>query len=177
MRKIILYAGIIAIIQAPQPSLAYAPSCEEKGDSANDCATYTWSDSLNGFECSAKEIGTCSCYTNGSGTSTYNCVCNGCSNCNSSEWENYGTGYQRRNIAYCSCNSCSRYYSYRCAEGYYGTTSNGTSGCTRCPASGGIYGMSAAGSTTITACYIPSGTGFSDSTGSGIYTENCYYKN
>ncbi len=63
---------------------------------------------------------------------------------------------------------------FTCNKGYY---KNGTS-CTRCPASGGTYGTtSAAGATSITSCYLPSGTSFSDSTGSGTYTGNCYYQN
>lgn len=96
---------------------------------------------------------------------------------------------------------------YRCAAGYYGTPTSTTSGCnacpsnatcsagsttfscnkgyykngticTACPTSGGIAGTtSAAGATSITSCYLPSGASFSDSTGSGTYTGNCYYKN
>ena len=63
---------------------------------------------------------------------------------------------------------------YRCAAGYYGSGVN----CTQCPSSGGITGTSVAGdNATITKCYIPSGTSFSDSTGSGTYTNNCYWTN
>lgn len=59
-----------------------------------------------------------------------------------------------------------------CAKGYY---KSGTA-CSRCPSSGGVYGTTAStGATAITQCYLPSGTEFSDDTGSGTYTGNCYY--
>lgn len=106
--------------------------------------------------------------------SYYTCGCtNGCS---TTAWTAKSTGYEMRD--YCNTTNCTTTKQYRCAVGYYGTSTNGTSGCTRCPASGGVYGTTAAaGSTVITSCYIPSGSSFSDSTGSGTYTGNCYYKN
>lgn len=74
--------------------------------------------------------------------------------------------------AICSCSTAT----YKCAVGYYGSPKNTLSGCTRCPASGGVYGTTAAaGATSITKCYLPSGTAFSDTAGSGEYTGNCYY--
>lgn len=61
---------------------------------------------------------------------------------------------------------------FKCDVGYY---KNGTA-CTRCPSSGGVYGTTAAiGATDITECYLPSGTTFSDTGGSGTYTGNCHY--
>lgn len=63
---------------------------------------------------------------------------------------------------------------YRCNQGYYGSGQS----CTRCPSSGGVYGTTAlAGATAITKCYLSSGTEFSDTTGSGTYTDKCYYTN
>lgn len=63
---------------------------------------------------------------------------------------------------------------FTCAKGYY---KNGFS-CTRCPSSGGVYGTTAStGATSITQCYIPSGTSMSDGTGTYTYTSNCYYSN
>ncbi|MCM1294380.1 MAG: hypothetical protein NC311_02360 [Muribaculaceae bacterium] len=63
---------------------------------------------------------------------------------------------------------------FSCNAGYY---KNGTA-CTKCStATGHNSATSAAGVTAITGCYIPSGTTFSDSTGSGKYTSNCYYSN
>ena len=67
-----------------------------------------------------------------------------------------------------------------CNGGYY---LNGTS-CSQCPnitAQGwgpSMYGNSAAGSTTITSCYIPGGTtGISDGTGTFTSSGNCAYSN
>lgn len=63
-----------------------------------------------------------------------------------------------------------------CKAGYYYDSNDKT--CTRCPSSGGVYGTTVDKNTDgITSCYIPSGTAFSDTTGTGTYTENCYYSN
>ncbi len=70
-------------------------------------------------------------------------------------------------------------FAYRCASGAYGTARGSSysignlSGCSRCPSGG----TSSAGSTSITSCYIPSGTAFNETSGTGTYTQNCYYKN
>lgn len=106
-----------------------------------------------------------------------------CSNCTSdAAYTAAGTGYQKKVNRTCECSSgtakCTETTVYQCAVGYYGRSTNGTSGCTRCPSSGGVYGTTAAaGSTAITSCYIPSGSSFSDGTGSGTYTGDCYYQN
>ncbi len=101
---------------------------------------------------------------------TVNCV-------SDSTWANGNTGYQYKTNRSCSdSTTCSTQIVYRCATGYYGTSTNGTSGCTRCLSSGGVYGTSIAGNNAaITKCYLPSGTSFSDSSGSGEYTADCYY--
>lgn len=94
-------------------------------------------------------------------------------------WVAGNTGYQK-NTTYtfddvaCACDSSTV---YRCADGFWGASINGTTGCTRCLALNGIYGQSSAGSTVITSCYMPSGAAFSDDTGTGAYNENCYYSN
>ena len=66
---------------------------------------------------------------------------------------------------------------YRCAAGYYGTANiYGAAGCTQGPSWGGVAGQRVAGdNSTITKCYIPSGSSFSDSAGSGTYTADCYW--
>ncbi len=144
----------------------------------------------------------------------------------------------------CTCNIAKA--TYECADGYYGTATSATTGCTACPdnatcaggnastficnsgyvklnsnptvctkcpdnancASGlitcnaGYYldgntcercpasmfnpgaplpstmipGESAMGSTSINDCYLPSGTNFSDNTGTGTYGADCYYE-
>lgn len=104
--------------------------------------------------------------------SYYYCACS----CSTTGWTAGNTGYEKRTV--CNTTTCATSTEYRCAVGYYGASTNGTSGCSRCPASGGVYGTTAsAGSTSITACYIPSGSAFSDGTGAGTYTGNCFYKN
>ncbi len=103
------------------------------------------------------------------------------------------------NVAYARCGSGPT--TYKCASGYYGTATSSTSGCTKCPSNatcaggnGSTFrcnanyyksgsacepcpngGKSSSGSTDITSCYLSAGTSFSDSTGSGEYSGNCYY--
>ena len=105
-------------------------------------------------------------------------ACTGCSNCASdSDWSAGNTGYQKKTTRTCSCNTCNEITTYRCAPGYYGTSTNGTSGCTICPTANSMTGTSAAGSTSQTSCYIPSDTSNNDSAGIFTFTENCYYGN
>lgn len=81
-----------------------------------------------------------------------------------------GQNYQVR----CKTTAIKASCEYQCKKGYYGSGQS----CTRCPSSGGVYGTTAvAGATAITACYLPSGTAFNDTTGSGTYTDDCYYQN
>ncbi|MCM1225490.1 MAG: hypothetical protein NC548_64700 [Lachnospiraceae bacterium] len=99
------------------------------------------------------------------------------------DWAALRTGYQKRTI-YTGSN-CTATIQYRCAAGYYGTSSNGTSGCTRCPAWSGAYktsalntrplGTSAAGATAITGCYVSAGT-YYDATGTFKISSTCPYK-
>lgn len=57
----------------------------------------------------------------------------------------------------------------KCAAGTYGK--HGL--CTLCPEPG----TSAAASTVITDCYVPAGTGDTDTTGKWEYTADCHYSN
>ncbi len=106
-----------------------------------------------------------------------------CFNCISdSGYVAAGTGYEKMVNRYCECASgtptCKESTSYRCAKGYVGRSTNGTSGCSPCPSSGDVRGTTAsAGSISTTNCYLPSGTNFSDNTGRGTYTGDCYYTN
>lgn len=148
---------------------SYPPSFGNASGQVNEPCTYN-------RHCTS---GLCSCngeFPTCAGRCMENCS-GGCSNCTSTQWASSGTGYETRTYATCDCKTCTKSTEYRCAAGYYGSSTNGTSGCTRCPSSGGIYGTSAAGSTAITSCYIPSGTSMSDSTGTYTYTDNCYYTN
>ena len=103
------------------------------------------------------------------------------------EWSCSGA-YCHRTANYCNLdkgdgtivlnpNTCKTKTEYACNAGYYGTTTNGLSGCARCPSSDGIYGSSLTASTAITLCYMPSGTTGSDTTGAFTYTGNSYYCN
>lgn len=107
-------------------------------------------------------------------TTTVKQCCTACDTCTSDDdFTAVNTGYERKAVRSCDCTfGCRAIYSYRCAAGYYGASLNGTSGCTACPNGG----TSVAGSnTSITSCYLPAGTKFSDTSGSGEYTENCHY--
>ncbi len=73
--------------------------------------------------------------------------------------------------AYAACTTTTKTYT-ACKPGYY----LNSAACTRCPSSGGVYGTTVDRNTgDITSCYIPSGTTFSDGSGSGVYEGDCYY--
>lgn len=93
-------------------------------------------------------------------------------------WETKYNGIERGTKYTCDMGECVIDGStWRCATGYYGTPMSDSSGCTRCPATDGIYGTTnGPGATTATQCYIPAGTQFNDNSGSGTYTANCYYQ-
>lgn len=81
----------------------------------------------------------------------------------------------------CTC-TISSLQTLLCDTGYYGTPTvtyterYGASfqGCYSCPSSGTTAGQ---GATAVTECYIPSGNTFTDETGSGEFTGDCYYTN
>lgn len=74
--------------------------------------------------------------------------------------------------------SCDTVATYKCGAGYYGNPTSETSGCTKCPnfVSGGPI-SSEYPRTSITNCYIMPNKTMSDSTGSYIYTDGCFYEN
>lgn len=83
-------------------------------------------------------------------------------------WVDYGTGYQRRLVSYNPDCDTSTDYQYQCAAGYYGSSTNGTSGCTRCPLicnSTDLRGTSPAGATSVTQCCAPVGATGNDTYG------------
>ena len=83
--------------------------------------------------------------------------------------------HQQKIIRTCDCGTCIETPEYRCAAGYYGTPTSLSDGCYRCPSSGVVYGTSAAGSTEITSCYMPSETSMTDDSGTFQFTSDCYY--
>lgn len=91
-----------------------------------------------------------------------------------------GTVYDAVNITGdFSCNVTYTLSEYGCANGFYSTNASAEENmtCTPCPqiTNTSTQYTSALGNTSITGCYIPSGASFSDNTGSGTYTNNCYY--
>lgn len=81
--------------------------------------------------------------------------------------------YNNTTTAY-TCTHVSHSTEHGCAAGYYKTVPYD---CIKCPSSGGISGTNEIGTGDITTCHIPSGSAFSDGTGTGTYTGNCFYKN
>lgn len=103
--------------------------------------------------------------------------CTGCTGCTSdATWSAAGTGYEKKVTATCNCNTCNRTTQYRCAAGYYGRPTNGTSGCSPCDKIGG-HGTSNAGSTAKTSCYVPANSNITDTIGTYHFTSNCFYMN
>lgn len=131
-------------------------------------------DALNKYyQSSTSKSPTCTVTEDANGNFTFK-SCSGCKVCNETTetWKSVGSGYQQlyKNVftngstATCVATAQNK---WRCAPGYYGTTTNGTSGCTVCPtlASSGLTAVcsagdeycphvtSPAGSTKISDCY------------------------
>ena len=171
--KLKLIIGIILCLSMVNTSHAISV------DNTKICCVYLAQNDSTESECAcwAAFDGDCS-NCKGGGIGGGGIIETGCPDCESSDWAASGTeGYEVSIDAICQVRTgfCDKTYSYRCASGYYGSSLDGVSGCTRCPSSGGIYGSSAAGSTEITACYIPANTQLSDTTGTFIYSDDCYY--
>ncbi len=78
--------------------------------------------------------------------------------------------------------TCTEGSDVSCNAGYYKKKTGGNLllpiySCNRCPYDYAAkrYGISVKGSTSITACYIPASTKFSDVTGSWEYSQKCNY--
>ncbi len=115
-------------------------------------------------------------------TATYSCACRDQNTTHKCASGYYGTATSSS----AGCTACpsnatcagGNGSTFVCAKGYY---KDGTS-CSPCPSSDGIAGTTAStGATSITSCYLPSGStrAFSDTNGSGTETisSNCYYSN
>lgn len=164
----------------------------------------SWADSYVGYArfCYCEEngcTGIVNVYPCGAGNTSTDCVIGyhwesgrgcvvdvTCSDCESEGWTAYSTGYQRKTTATCDVTNgtCTKTYSYRCAAGYYGSSTNGSSGCTRCTTTSSTYttsalstkvrGTSAAGSTAQTSCYVGTGT-YYDASGTVSLSSSCSY--
>lgn len=107
-------------------------------------------------------------------------ICSECEECGTcpalTDWTSTGTGYIKRSSQRCNCGRCMVLStSYACAAGYYGTSTDGATGCTRCPAYPGGYGTSNIQSDVRTKCYIPVNATGSDNSGTYKYTDKCNY--
>ena len=77
-----------------------------------------------------------------------------------------------------TCAEVEEVESYGCAAGYYTTASTPSASmtCTACPPSGdNAQTTSDIGNTSVSGCYIPKNSSFSDSSGSGVYSGKCNY--
>lgn len=190
MKKIISIVVLNMFVTLPVH--AYAPICD-----GGTCNKGEWDDSLETFTgCSSS---TCTCIDAQTGrTTTYTCACsadsdcgynqgcvNGkcqtcksCSNCTSTTWVAGNLGYQYQISRSCSCAGiCNDLIQYRCAAGYFGSSLNGSSGCTRCPQWDGSNGNSTVGSSVITNCYIPNNQTLKNNRGTYVFTATCSYSN
>ena len=93
---------------------------------------------------------------------TYNIsVCDPCVDCenNKNTWQDMGNGILQK-VTKCTIDEftasiCKIETTYQCAAGYYGNPTSATSGCTKCPSSAtGVAGLSPAGATSESQCYI-----------------------
>lgn len=115
-------------------------------------------------------------------TLQYCTPCTGCTDCTSTSWTTALNGiHQSQTLARCidECsNTCEKTTAYRCLDGYYGTPTNTTTGCYKCPTSGGLSGTSIPGQNlNINECYFPRGRSVTDSSGTYQFTSNCFYSN
>ncbi len=101
-------------------------------------------------------MGSVSCASGYMGTAKYQYI-NG--------QDNFTGCYKCPSNATCSGNTIT------CNAGYYKTGNT----CVRCAYQDGVFGTSPAGSTDDTACYVPPNTNLTDTSGTYIFTNNCYY--
>lgn len=106
----------------------YSGSIEFKCDASNKY-----------YQTSTSKTPTCTVSTDSDGNFTFS-RCSGCSKCNDTSefWRNANTGYQRaykKKFTSGTPSTCTdvNLDKWRCAIGYYGTSTNGTSGCNACP--------------------------------------------
>ena len=182
MKKIIPIIGVVAMTIPIVPPSYAALNCCSMGLCPISCSSVTYdSRCTNNTFCTSCKTSTRT--ANGVTTTTNRNMTSACNNCHVTP----------------SCNITST--TYKCASGYYGTATSALAGCTKCPdnatcsggngstfvCNSGTYkalgscincpspGTSPAGSTSVSSCYIPSGTTGSDGSGTYKYTADCYY--
>lgn len=163
----------------PCPALSNGTAQIVLGSDVNSVKSCTSCQS--GYTITSKNITDC-------GT-TYNyktCLINCSSNCgdNTTDWSTHSRGYETRVYEYCSsATTCRKTTQYRCAAGYYGSSLDGTSGCTACPdrilgatTTPATGGAGVVNRTFISDCHFPPNKNINDLLeGTYQYTEPCYY--
>lgn len=158
---------------APSNCGSYTPYCKSDGTTFVDSTCNSCSSGYTRTSSSGKctNMPYYSCTKSSSGGSSGG-------SCTTTSWTSAGTGAQSRK--YCSTSTSLGVMQCRCIANYYGTPSYSggkCTGCTPCPSDdSGNDGVSPVASTSVTACYIAANTNFTDSTGSGTYVGQCYYK-
>ena len=180
--KLIAVGALCVPIAPPSYGISTGLNCCSMGVCPISCSSVTYdSRCTNNTFCTSCKTSTRT--ANGVTTTTNRSLTSACNNCHVTP----------------SCEITST--TYKCAAGYYGTATSALAGCTKCPdnatcsggngstyvCNSGTYkaygacascpspGTSPAGSTSISSCYIPSGTTGSDGSGTYKYTANCYY--
>ena len=152
-----------------------------------DCESTGWTNAGVGYQTRTNAIchcGDCSKKT------TYRCAVgyygtpnstgtSGCKKCEDdityADWESFGAGYERRQIIYPDGCVVNVSYEYRCAANYWGTTTDGKSGCTQCPVVCSRQSSSTAGQNqNITNCCVEPNTStpYTDVTGTFVVLNN-----
>lgn len=137
---------------------------------SDECSNYLWDNSLGGFYCTGSS---CKCDS----SKSYPCYspCDTESVCDNLQTSCTKSG----SYMTCTGNTCTPDYdmgecttgsktTYHCAPNYYGTGKS----CSPCPNGG----ASPENTTSITGCYLPSGSTFTDSIGTYKCNGAAYYR-
>lgn len=170
----------VSLARPCQPTAPDGTYCVSLGGDVTAIKSCTACNS--GYTLKTESIGDC-CNQYNYGACVGNCAST-CGN-NTTEWKTTGTsGHETRVYEYCTGGTtCTKKTQYRCAAGYYGRTTNGTSGCTACPnRTKGATTTPDSGNnvgtlylSTITNCYFPAYQDIRGTDGKYQYTEPCYY--
>ncbi len=148
---------------------SYPPGCK-------DCNTGQIASAVNGHQnnyCSSSSYFSCPSGTYGSPG-----MCSGCpdnATCSGGASFSCNSGYYKNGGGCATCpantSSCGG-SSFSCVKGFY--KSGGS--CSLCPRLDGVAGTTgSSGGSSISSCYLPSGSSASDGTGAYTYTGNCGY--
>lgn len=153
MKKLVIALAVIGLAPMPGYALDYI---------GKNCCIGTDYGTCQEFECTY------------GGTTRYFTNCSKCSDSSRTlemkgSYEPCGPNAEVLDVSYGECVQSLIVLPDNCAAGSYGKRGL----CTLCPEPG----TSAAASTVITDCYVPAGTGGTDTTGKWEYTADCHYSN